>query len=82
MYTTGTNKPLNIKQQFGCRIWNGLPKPQQWNTMNQKGKQDKPQFMMVKFQNVIIPMHRTRFDTCHICHQVCHVMSPSSLYMN
>ena len=30
--------------------------------IDQKREQDKPQFMMVNFQNVIIPMHRTRFD--------------------
>ena len=30
------------------------------NTTNQKEKQDKPRFMMVKFQNVIIPMHIMR----------------------
>ena len=30
--------------------------------MDQTGKQDKPQLMMVKIQKVIIPMHRTRFN--------------------
>ena len=38
------------------------PKPQQWNSTDQKVEQDKPQFMMVKFQNVMFLMHRTRFD--------------------
>ena len=50
----------NTKQQFGCEIWMGLPKPQQWNSTNQKIEQDKPQFMMVKFQNVMIPMHSVK----------------------
>ena len=43
----------NTEQQFGCMIWTGLPKSQQWNRTDQKVAQDKPQFMMVKFQNVI-----------------------------
>ena len=36
---------------FWCKIWKGLQKPQQWNTTDQKEEQDKPQLMMVKFQN-------------------------------
>ena len=32
-----------------------------WHS-DQKEEQDKPQFMMVKFLNVMIPMHRMRFD--------------------
>ena len=32
------------------------------NTTDQKGEQDKPQLMMVKFQNEVILMHRMRFD--------------------
>ena len=34
--------------------------------MDQKAEQDKPQFMMVKCQDAIIPMHKLRskyFDT-------------------
>ena len=42
------------------QIWKGLPKPQQWNTTDQKGEQDKPQFMTIKFQNSMILMHRNR----------------------
>ena len=35
-------------------------------TTDQKGEHDKLQFMMVKFQNVIIPMHRMRSDQYHV----------------
>ena len=42
----------NAKQQFGCEILMGLPKPKQQNSTNQKVEQDKPQFIMVKFQSV------------------------------
>ena len=44
----------------------GLPKPQQWKSIDERAEQDKPQFMMVKFQNVIILMHRTHaaISTC------------------
>ena len=37
----------------------GLPK--QRNSTNQKVEQDKPQVMMVKFQNVMNAMHRMHF---------------------
>ena len=45
MYTKGSS-------QQTCKIWKGLPKPQQWNTTDKKREQDRPQFMIVKFQNM------------------------------
>ena len=51
-------------------------KAYQNRTTDQKGEQDKPQFMMVTFQNAIIPMHRTRFDQYQVSsvhlHNKCH----------
>ena len=44
---------------FGCKISN---KPEQSNITYQKVEQDKLQFVMVKFQNITITMHRTCFD--------------------
>ena len=41
---------------------NGLPTPQQWNSTDQKVEQDKWQFMVVKFQNGKILIHRMHFD--------------------
>ena len=40
--------------------------PQSQNSTNQKVEQDKPQFMMVKFQNTMILMHKMRFDQYQI----------------
>ena len=42
----------------------GLPKPQQQNSTDQKVEKDKPQFTMVKSQNIM--MHRMHFDQNHV----------------
>ena len=43
----GFIKPMNLKQ---------------YNIAGQMGQQDKPQFMMVKFHDVLVLMHRMCFD--------------------
>ena len=48
--------------QVKWKIWTGSPKRQQWNSTDQKIEKDKPQFMMLEFQNIMIPMQRMRFD--------------------
>ena len=47
------NKPLKYQTTTGMEDLN-VPKPQQWNSTDHNIEQDTLQFMMIKFQNVMI----------------------------
>ena len=57
------NKLLNTKQQYGCKIWKGLPKPQQYDRTDHKEAQNGSQLMMAKFPKFF----KTQWFQCTEC---------------